>query len=306
MSLDVDDLHRRLAGQPQRVAGQPAVEDRLADDQGGQLGDALDDVEGVHATPCSGGPAGSGTGQGVLPVRGEPVDAEALRPPACALPRTAPRPPTGREQPLRVLDEPGGIGLHVAADAVLDRCRHLGRREPEDGQPERHRLADREAERGVADRVEEEAVAAEAAVQIGEPDVADALRELVAVHPGEVERDLLGDGAEHVRTQPSTAPAEVVDDRDAALQLAGPGQPLGDDDAVVDDRASACRPLSHIRALKGVTCTSSVAGVLHGVLGLVRPRLRRVVLEVDARDVPQLLGREDLVPVGLPVAAATA
>ncbi len=47
---DVDDLDGRLAGEPQRVAGEPAVEDGLPDHQGGQLVDALDDGQRVHGT----------------------------------------------------------------------------------------------------------------------------------------------------------------------------------------------------------------------------------------------------------------
>ena len=42
--------------------------------------------------------------------------------------------------------------------------------------------------------------------------------------------------------------------------LAGVADVLGDEDAVVDDPVVGVRPLSHIRALNGVTCTSSEPG----------------------------------------------
>ncbi|MCY1007105.1 hypothetical protein OV079_16390 [Nannocystis pusilla] len=234
------------------------------------------------------------------PVGGEAGDAEPLAgdPPRAGgqlggLGRIGEQAPHVREQAVEV-------GLDVAVDAALHGGAHLGGGEAEDRQADHHRLAHGQAEAGVADRVEEEAVAAEPGVELAQRQVAEAA-ERGRVHAGEVERDVGAHAVEHVAAEPSPAPREVVDDDDAARELAAVDGVVGDDDAVLDDPHGGAPGVPHQGVERGDVDEQDV-GVVDGVAGVGRRLARRIVLEVDARQAA-LGGAEDLELIALVVAA---
>src|SRR5690606_38672508 len=116
--------------------------------------------------------------------------------------------------------EPFDAGIRKARDAVLDDRRHLGRRKRDDRQPNAHRLADGEPETRVANRIEEKAVPGKNARQVRVRDLAEAA-ERFGADADEIERHVLSDAFEDVRTEPAAACRKAVDDDDSTVELAG-------------------------------------------------------------------------------------
>ena len=88
---------------------------------------------------------------------------------AVSRPGLAQAPGQGRvvQQRPHGVDQAVGVGVDHAVDPVVDDGRQLGRSQADHRHPDRHGLAQRQAEAGVADRVEVEAVVGHEVRQVG-------------------------------------------------------------------------------------------------------------------------------------------
>ena len=138
-------------------------------------------------------------------------------------------------------------------------------------------------------------------MQLGERDVAEPAAVRLAVHAREVDRHLRRDVVEDVRPEPPAPAVEVVHDGDRGLGLARPGHVVRDDDAVVDDARRGDAVVPH-QLVERRDVDERRRLVLHRVQRVVGPAVRRVVLDVHARDLGDAAAEQG-VPVGLPVGA---
>ena len=170
----------------------------------------------------------------------------------------------------------------------------LGGAERDDRHAELHRLEQRQAERGPADRVQVDATPRHRLVQLALRQVLDAA-DAGGVDPEQVERRLAGEAAEQVRAGHAPAAACLVDDDGRARELAG--VPVaGVDDAVLDHARRRRAGVPEQRVEVRDVDEQQVRPVGGGVAHLGDPALRRVVLDVDGREVAaaQPLRREPL------------
>ena len=165
------------------------------------------------------------------------------------------------EQRLHAVDQGVDVGVDEAVLAVADDRDELGRGEADDRQADHHRFDDRQAEAGVADRVEEEAVRGHrtpgsASVR----DLADAADGLgCPCQPGRAAR-AARPRAKTSSAEAPAAPRQVVDDDDAARAARRCSAHRRARSTPCSITRVGVRPLSHISALNGVTWTSSTFG----------------------------------------------
>jgi hypothetical protein len=151
-----------------------------------------------------------------------------------------------------------------------------------------------EAEAGVPNRVEEEAVAAGELGQEVVRHLAQAVERL-GVHPNQVQRHVPPRAEKDVGAQPAPAPPQVVHHHQAPRQLARVAGVLGDHDAVLDHPRRRPAAVPHELVERRDVDEQHVRVVDH-VRRVRRVLAGRVVLQVDARQ-PPLRVAEELVLV---------
>src|SRR5918995_4982250 len=161
-----------------------------------------------------------------------------------------------------------------------------------------HGLDHRQTQTGVADRVEEEAIARLERREAQARDLADATQPLCA-DADEVERDALRCVQVEVGPQAAAARREIVDDDDAALRLAAVVHTLGDGDPVVDDPRRRRAAVPHQGVERGDVDEQDVR-ILDRVPRVGRVLTRGVMLDIEPRQAA-LLRAQELVLVDLPM-----
>ena len=179
-------------------------------------------------------------------------------------------------------------------DAVLDDSWQLRRGEGDDRHPNRHRLDHGEGQAGVAHRAEEEAVGGHPAMEIAVRNIAETV-ERFGAHPRRVQRHRLPCPQEEVVTSETGAALQTVRDRDASPEVAPVARRRIDGDAVLDGHGRDRAVVPHEPVVVGDVDEQN-RRIGEGMPCCRGLRLRRVVLQVDRRQVP-LVRAEDVVRV---------